>query len=147
VELLVAIAITGMISGVLGSAVFQFSQVTQRGQGSFEAIHDAQLVGYWVTLDGRSAQTTNLVDGAPEVQTMTLTWVDTGQTHTVTYSLSGTELERNHNGTVKTVGRNVTSVGFARIGDVVTTNLDYSSGGRWPVSKESTYKICLRPTG
>lgn len=146
VELLLAAGIAAMVAGVLGSATFQFMQVTERGNDQFRALHNVQNAGYWITLDGRRAETTDLIEGAEPVESMTLSWTDSGQPHTVTYSLTGTDLQRDHNGTMTIVARYVSSVGFSISEGVITATLTSSPDGRWEVSKETTYKVCPRPT-
>ena len=146
VELLIAAAIAAMLVPILGSAIFQFMQVTEQGNDQFRALHDVQNAGYWITLDGKRAATTDLIEGADLVDSITLSWTDGGQAHTTTYSLSSTDLQRDHNGTTITVARYILNVGFSISQGVITANLTSSPEGRWEVSEETTYKVCLRPT-
>ena len=147
VEVIMAAAIAVMLTGVLGSAIFQFIQGTEEGNDQFRALHDVQNAGYWITLDGKRAETTNLIEEAEPVETTTLNWNDGSESHNVIYSLSGTNLQRNHNGTITSVARYVSSVGFEISQGVITATLTSSHEGRWGISKEMTYKICLRTTG
>jgi len=74
------------------------------------------------------SQNTDLTDGYPIPQSsVTMTWTDyTGfapeddRNHICTYTLSGTELQRTYDGTMRIVGRNITSVGFTQNGRVIT---------------------------
>jgi len=145
VELLVASAIAAMLVGVLGSAIFQFMQATEQGNDQFRAMQDIRNAGHWIAWDGKGAQTTNLIEGTDPVESVTLSWTDGGRAHTSTYSLSGTDLRRDHNGTVTTVARHISSVGFSISQGVITTTLISSPEGRRGVSKDTTYKTCLRP--
>lgn len=146
VELMVACAISSMIIGVLGTALHQFIGTSERGNEELRALHDTSNAGYWITLDGERSETTNLVDGAPLADSITLGWTSGGQANTSTYSLSGTELKRNHNGTVTSVARHVSSVEFSIAGRVITVTMTSTPEGRWGVSKQATYKIWRRPT-
>ncbi len=146
VETIMAAAITVMLAGVLGSAIFQFMQGTEEGNDQFRALHDVQNAGYWITLDGKRAETSNLVEGAQPVDGMTLSWTDGGQAHTVVYALSGNDLQRNHNGTITLVARHVSSVGFSTSQGIITATVASSPDGRWEVSEEATYKVYSRPT-
>lgn len=144
-EFLMAAGIAVMLVGVLGSAIFQFVRVTEQGNDQFRALHDVQNAGYWITLDGRRAETTDLVEGAQPVESATLGWTDRGQAHTSTYSLSGTDLQRNYDGTITTVARYVSSVGFSISAEgYITVNVTSSPGGRWGVSEETVYKVYPR---
>ena len=146
VELLLALGISALISGALGTAIHQFVMASERGNDDLRALHDVQNAGYWITLDGGKAVTTNLVDGALSTGSMTLTWTSGVQTHTVTYSLAGTELKRDHNGTITTVARHVSSVEFSLAGLLITATMASTPAGRWGVSEQATYKVWLRPT-
>jgi hypothetical protein len=95
------------------------------------------------------AQSTDLVDGAAPVSSMTLSWTDWSQDggvpHSVTYGLSGTELLRTYDGQTLTVGHYVTSVGFSLSGQALFVTI--TSEGRTGVSNTKTYRVNLRPTG
>jgi len=147
IELLISVGLTAIIAVVLGSVIFQFAQATEQGNGQLQALHDLQNAGYRITADGKRAETTNLIEGAGPVSTMTLAWSDGEQSNTITYSLSGTDLEREHNGTTRVVARHVSGVEFSISQGVVTVTITSAPAGRWGVSKQATYKTYLRPTG
>ena len=147
VEILLAAGIATMIIGVLGSSIFLFWRTTEQGNERYRALHDVQNAGFWITRDGQRAQSTSLIEGADPVESMTLSWTDGGQSHTVTYSLSGNSLQRNHDGTITTVARLISSVGFSISAQrVITCAITSSPQGRWEVSEQTTYKVYLRPT-
>ena len=146
VEVITAVTISAMITGVLGTAMYQFVNVTERGNDEFKTTHDMQNAGHWITLDAQRAQTTDLVDGAPDVNSVTLSWSDGGHSYSSSYSVSGTELQRNFNSTVTTVARHVSSIGFSLSGGIITVSLTSSPTGRQSISKDITYKIYMRPT-
>ncbi|MCZ6789996.1 MAG: prepilin-type N-terminal cleavage/methylation domain-containing protein [Chloroflexi bacterium] len=146
VELLLAAAISALIATTLGAAIHQFIMASERGNDNLRALHDVQNAGFWLTLDGERAEGTNLVDSAPPAQSMTLSWTSGGQAHTSTYSISGTALKRDHNGTITTVARHVASAQFSFAGRVITAAMTSTPAGRWGVSEQATYKIWLRPT-
>ena len=147
VELLIAGAITALIGGMLSTAIYQFIMTSERGNEKLEALHDVQNAGYWLTRDGLRAETINLVDGAPPADNLTLTWTNEGQTHTITYSLSGTDLERARSGNITTIAHNVADIEFSIDGMVMTVAMTSTPEGRWGVSEEVTFTIWLRPTG
>ena len=144
VEVIIATSITAMIVGLLGTSLFMFTKVTGQGNAKLATFQDMQNAGQWITRDGISAQTTSLVEGAAPVASMTLNWSDGGQSNTVIYFLSGNLLKRSYNGTAMTVARNVSSVGFAISQGVITSDITSAPAGRWGVSKDATYKVCLR---
>jgi hypothetical protein len=147
VETLLAASITAMIVGVLGSALFLFWRGTEQGNDQYRALHDVQNAGFWITRDGEMAQSTSLTPGADPLQSMTLSWADEGQVHTVSYSLSGASLQRDEDGSVSTVARNVSAAGFSISAQrVITVVITSTPAGRWGVTEQATYKAYLRPT-
>ena len=144
VEILIALGITALITGVLGTAIFQIFDRSVRGQDTLRALNDIQNAGRWLYLDGGRAETTDLVNDAPSVNSMTLNWTSDGQPHAATYALTNSELIRNHNGTQTTVARYVSVADFSISNDLITINLT-SSPGSTGVSKQIIYKVWLRP--
>jgi VCBS repeat-containing protein len=144
VETIVAAGIAAMLVGALGSAIFLFTRTAEQGNDELGALRDVQNAGYWLTRDGKMAETTDLIDGAPPVGSMTLTWTDGGQAHTVTYTLTGTELQRNYDGDAIAVARYVTSVEFSLSQGVITADLTSSPDGRWDTSEQVAYEIWPR---
>jgi len=147
VEVVVATGIAAMIVVVLATSIFMFMRSTEQGNQQLKAYQDLQNAGHWITRDGVAAQTTNLIDGAAPVASMTLGWSDGGQSHTIIYSLSGDDLRRNHNGIVTTVARNVSSVGFSISQRTITGSVTAAPASRWGVSAVATYEVRLRTTG
>lgn len=146
VELLISTAISGLIAGILGTAIHQFIITSERGNDEFRALHDVQNAGHWLTLDSERAEATNLIDGALPATSMTLNWTSGGQAQTSTYSLSGAELKRDRNGTITTVARHVSDVQFSLAGRLIAVAMTSTPEGRWGVSEQATYQIWLRPT-
>jgi hypothetical protein len=101
------------------------------------ALTDAHYAAMWLKWDLQMAQNTNLADGDPIPQSsVSLNWIDnTGfvaaneSAHSSNYTLSGTELIRNYDGTTKIVGRHISSIGFIQNGSVVTCNLTATGPG------------------
>jgi len=144
VEVLVATAITGLIAGALGTAIHQFITTSERGNQELRALNDVRNAGHWLTLDGRRAQSTNLVDGAPAVGSVTLSWTTEGQVHTSTYSLSGPELKRDLNGTLTTVARHVSNAGFSLAGQLITATLTSAASPASAVASRS-WRLAASP--
>lgn len=145
VEMLIALAISSMVAGGLGSALQQFMTTSERTRVAQVALHDVQNTGHWLSIDGKKVTTTDLVDGSPAANAMTLSWTVDAQVHNSTYSLSGTELRRDYDGAVISVARNVTEVNFSRSGQIITVDLTSSPTGRWNSSRDATFNIWVRP--
>ncbi len=144
VEVLIALGIAALITSTIGTAIFQILDRSARGGETVRALNDIQNAGQWLYLDGERAETTGLIENDPPVASMVLNWVADGQSHTASYSISGTELVRDHNGTVTTVARYVSNADFSISNRLITVNLT-STPGSTGASKDITYNVWLRP--
>ena len=136
VELLVAIAVTGIIVVFLGTAIYQIITVSAYGNDRLTAMHELQNSAHWFNLDGQKAVTAN-VNGE-----LLLT---ISETSSITYSLVGKELRRTAGGSPMTLARNITSADFSIDNRLITMSLTSSPEGRDNVSENGTYKVYLRP--
>src|SRR4030042_2065036 len=98
VELIVAIAITGVIVAFLGTAIYQIITVSEYGNNRLTALHERQNPAHWLNLDGQGAL------AATGGGQLALTLSDNS---TVTYTLSGTELRRSAGGLPGTAARHM----------------------------------------
>ena len=137
VELIVATAITGLIVSGLGTAIYQIFTVTEYGNDKLTATHELQNVAHWFSLDGQRA---GAASGGNE---LVLTLSDDSS---ITYSLVGTELYRTAGASNMTLAQNITSANFSVENRTITMTIASSPEGRWDVSENGTYKVCLRPT-
>ena len=145
VEVLIACTITAVIIGGLSVAIYTITSVTGRGNADSYALHDIQKAAYWVSKDAQMARTTDLADGGPAADSVTLEWVDgDGNPHSSRYCLSGTELQRNYDGTVTSVAWYISSIEFSISDDVLTFGAESTPPRRWQVSRQTTGRVCLR---
>ena len=135
IEILVAMAVGGMIMAVALLSIYQIVWGTARSNDQVAALTDVNYAALWLKYDLQMAQSTNLTDGDPVPQeSVRLSWNDnTGWTaenesaHSTTYTLSDTDLLRTYDGNVKIVGRYIASIGFTQNGGVV--NVDITATG------------------
>ena len=137
VEMLVAIAVTGIIVAFLGTAIYQIITVSEYGNDRLTAMHELQNSAHWFNLDGQKAVNAE-VDGD-----LLLT---ISETTSITYSLVGTELRRTSGGSQMTLARNITSAAFSIDNRLITMSLTSAPEGRYDVSENGTYKVFLRPS-
>jgi len=102
IELIIGVAIIGIILPVIGTAFVQTLKITAASNNSIQAIRYAQNAGVWIVRDGQQAQTVTADDPAtPDVtEVMTLVWDYSAYglgSHTVRYALIGTDLTRSDN--------------------------------------------------
>jgi prepilin-type N-terminal cleavage/methylation domain-containing protein len=137
IEILVVMAVGGMIMAAALLTIYQIVWGTERSNDQVMALTDAHYAAMWLKWDLQMAQNTNLDDGDPVPQSsVSLNWIDnTGfvaaneSVHSSNYTLLGTELIRNYDGTTKIVGRHISSIGFIQNGSVVTCNLTATGPG------------------
>jgi prepilin-type N-terminal cleavage/methylation domain-containing protein len=101
IEMLVAFAATGIISGGITATLFQVIDGSARSNNHMMAVRQAQNAGYFVSRDVQAAQSIIYDDPTTPGVTefLTLYWIDWDDTeNTVRYTLEGTDLWRDCNG-------------------------------------------------
>jgi len=108
VELLIVIAITGLISWGITMTIFQVFDINTRSTNRMAAISQLQNAGLRVSQDAQMSQ--NVTPGGSSGFPLILTWIEweTGGSHAVNYTLEDNTLQRSHsvnggNSTVTTV--------------------------------------------
>ena len=129
VELVVAVAVTGIIVIFLGTAIYQIITVSEYGNNRLTALHELQNVAHWFNLDSQGAR------AATGGNQLILTLSDNS---TISYSLIGTELRRASGGPQMTLARNISSANFSIINRIITMSLTSSPAGRDAVSQNGT---------
>jgi len=138
VELVIATAISGIIIGVLGTSVYQILTVTDYGNDKLTAMHELQNAAHWFNFDTQQAS------AATGDSQLVLTLPDDSS---ITYSLSGTNLQRTAGGSPMTLAQNITSANFSVDDRTITMDLTSAPVGRENVSENGTYMVYLRPDG
>jgi len=137
VELLVVVAITGFIFSILGAAIHHIVTIPEYGNDRVTALHELQNVAHWVNVDGQMAQSAT---GGNE---LVLTLPDSSS---ISYTLVGTDLLRTTSTSNRTLAQNITSANFSIQDRIVTMDLASAPDGRWGISENKTYKVCMRPS-
>ncbi|HEY93185.1 MAG TPA: prepilin-type N-terminal cleavage/methylation domain-containing protein [Dehalococcoidia bacterium] len=78
IELIVAVAIAGIIAGGTATTIYQTVSGNARNGSHMTAVRQVQTAGYWISRDAQMAQPPVIVvdDGATsEVEVLTLSWV------------------------------------------------------------------------
>jgi prepilin-type N-terminal cleavage/methylation domain-containing protein len=137
IEMVAAIAVGGMLLAGALASIYQVVWGSARTNDQVIALNDVNYAAMWIRRDLQMAQETNLIDGDPVPQSsLELRWVDnTGwatdetRNHSANYTLSGTKLLRNYDGTVSVVGRYISSIGFTQKGRVVFCTITSTGPG------------------
>ena len=133
VELLVAMAISTFVIGMLGTSIYQFYAISTYGQARMTALQDLQNAGLWLGRDAQEAAT--FVAGSGSVYG-TFRWSDASVEFRYSYDSGERALVREHlvGGVVQStlsVARHIASQGdvtFAPSGNRVVITLTASSG-------------------
>jgi prepilin-type N-terminal cleavage/methylation domain-containing protein len=136
-ELLITVAITGLIVTFLGTAIYQIITVTEYGSDKTIAMHELQNVAHWLSRDGQMASTAS---GGNE---LILTLPDGSS---ITYAVVDAELLRTADDSQMTLARNISDLSFSIEDRVITMAVTSSPEGRPNINEQRTYKVCLRPT-
>jgi prepilin-type N-terminal cleavage/methylation domain-containing protein len=135
VELLVTLAITGLIFVVAGAAFYQLSTVSGYGNNRLTVVHEMQNTAHWFNRDGQEALNASGGNG------LTLTLPDQS---TVSYNLSGTTLQRVAGATYLTLAKDITALNFTVQDRLITMNVTAEISGRSGESVQGNYKVQLR---
>ena len=154
VEVLVVLAVSGVLLTGLITSIFQVSTFTDRSNSQVVALTDLNHAALSIKKDLMMTQNTDLADGSPVPQSSVwLGWTDytsfeTGNlTHSSSYVLSGTELLRTYDGTVGIAGRNITSLGFTKNGRVIDVVITATGSSDPQRSETLKFSVLIRTEG
>jgi prepilin-type N-terminal cleavage/methylation domain-containing protein len=154
VEFLVAMAVSTLVITAVAPIIFQLFQGTSTSSGKAVALRDIDVAAHWLTRDLGQALTTDLIDLAPPVSTVTLTWNDLttyavaaeSVSHSVTYTQVGTQLQRNYDGEVILIADYLANVEFSIDGRLITISITSAPDVVTPdVAETKIYTVYLRP--
>ncbi len=146
-ELLIALAIGGLVVGLIGAALSQFLRTTSRGHDELAVVHDQRDALSWLSRDAQMAVSAL---ATVEPNSVTLNWSDptTGDSYQSHYQQSGSDLVRTFtvNGTPSAlpVARDLQPGGFSatRNGDLITVHIASSQGQE---SASRSEMVLMRP--
>jgi prepilin-type N-terminal cleavage/methylation domain-containing protein len=138
VELVIAVAISGIIMAFLGTAIYHTFTVSDYGNNRNTALHELQNTAFWFKFDGQKAM------AASGGSQLILTNADNS---TITYALTGTELLRSSTGSDTILARNITSLAFSVNNRLITMSLTSNPDSREDVSANGTYMVYIRLEG
>jgi competence protein ComGC len=133
VEMLVAMAISVMVFGVITTALVQFMLVTRWGNSQLQITSDFQIASIWL---GRDAlESSSFTTGSGTVYG-TLNWADSSHQYRYSYDLVNNNLVREHleNGIVQstlTIARHIAvqnDVVFSISGKLLSVSITSTSG-------------------
>lgn len=93
IELMLAIALSGIITGAITATIFQLVDGSARTNNHMIAVRQAQEAGFFVSRDAQMIQEEPVIERNvdDELESITLTWTDWGGTvNVVIYTFEGT---------------------------------------------------------
>jgi prepilin-type N-terminal cleavage/methylation domain-containing protein len=135
VELMVTLAITGLIFTVAGGLIYQINVVTDYGNDKLTTWHEMQNLSNRYYIDGYEA--VSAVGGS----TLTLQ-LATGQK--VIYELAGTDVTRTENGSSTILARNISSLNFTIQDRLINMSITTSALDRMDKSETAAYEVFMR---
>lgn len=148
VEVLVALAVGGVLLTGLITSIFQVTTFTDRSNSQGIALADLHLAALQIKKDLQMAQNVDLLSPPSLVE---LGWIDythlestDNRTHSSVYTLSGTELRRTYDYTESIVGRNITSIVFTKDGRLVNVVITAVGPGIQQRSKTIEFIVHMR---
>lgn len=137
VELLMTIAISGLIFGVVAALVFQLSTVSGAGENRLTAIHDLQNASYWFNHDGQMAVS------ASQTSATNVTFTSPAGS-SVVYAWAGSILTRTENSAAMTLAQNISGLTFTIQNRLVSMNLTSTVTNRTTASENFNYQVKMR---
>ena len=149
VEVLVVLAVGGVLLTGLVTSIFQVTTFTDRSNSQGIALADLHLATLQIKKDLQMAQNVDLLSPPSLVE---LGWTDythlegtENPTHSSAYTLSGTKLLRTYDsGNTSIVGRNITSVVFTQDGRLVNVVITATGPGIQQRSKTIEFSVHMR---
>lgn len=131
IELLVALPIGAAIVFVIIAGIFQVYQGRIDISGKSHAMMDIDSSLHWICRDLVMAQETSLINEAPPVSQISITWEDMTQwaqdagetSHTASYVQLDNKLYRTYDGLQNIIGEYITDIGFSVDGKLFTVTV------------------------
>jgi prepilin-type N-terminal cleavage/methylation domain-containing protein len=108
IELMLAVALSGIITGAITTTIIQVVTGTVRTNNHMIAVRQVQSAGYWISHDTVMIQQEPVIvnNASSQLESITLTWYEwnSDEVHEVVYSLADNNLRRSYsvNGTTET---------------------------------------------
>lgn len=151
IEVIVAMGITALLLPVIATSIYQIIKGTAYNNNKVTAMEDIESAANWVARDVSQAQSTDLANPG-SANHFRVDWIDLtgwgdGGAHYSEYTLQGTRLLRNHDGTVTAVARYVSNIVFSRSGNLISMSITSDVPGGSPRTENLSYNFTPRTDG
>ena len=152
IEVLVGMLVGGMIMSAVIGSVYQITTGTGKVNWESTTLADMENAAHCIVRDVMMAHSTDLEPGEPPMDGLHISWQDLTNAalleesvaHSITYTHSGKELQRNYDGVVTIIGRDLDDVSFGINGRVVSVNMTSTREGYEGATITRKYLIYLR---
>ena len=148
-EMLVAMAISLLVMCGAVALILQEYKGTDIAKTTVTAAHEIRNAIQWISQDIMTAEVTDLSDVGGTLDSVAISWTDrtdfTDIPHSISYQLTNDSLQRNYDGILTTVARNISNVEFSQSGRLVTVTIECTPR-QWNPEQtvKQTYQIYLR---
>ncbi|MFC1951012.1 type II secretion system protein J [Chloroflexota bacterium] len=148
IEVIVDVAISGMLIGALIPFFFQVTRTSETITDEMTGTLQVQNAVHWISRDVKLAASTNLVEGAPSVDNLTIQWTymyqDINQEHTVQYYVSEGYLKRSYDSMVINVAQCISNIEFSLNSSVITVDVTCHPDEMSEQYERGIYNVTLR---
>ena len=128
VEMMVAVAFLGILGSLVTTTAFQSRKSQVETTTRIKLADQVSRASTWLTRDGHNAYSSDLVDGAPAVNSATFVMTINNLPATCTYSLDGGSLVRSCSGSPAVVATNISGLAFSKAGRLVAVSFNVAVG-------------------
>jgi type II secretory pathway pseudopilin PulG len=151
IELLIMVAVGGILTFGTVNAIFQVVVGTSRTNSQVVALTDVHHAALQLKKDLQMAQESIIFLNGEEFLALRLDWTDYTSfeaaeniNHTSIYQLSNSELHRTYDGISSIVGRNITSVDVTSSDRLINVVLTSTKGDATPHSETLEFGVLMR---
>ncbi|MBI4307131.1 MAG: hypothetical protein HY678_12505 [Chloroflexi bacterium] len=144
-EFVVGLGLSSVFAAIVVSSIYQLNRASTNGEATLEVLTEVQKAAVWVTRDVRKASSSNLTDGGGAVSSASFSWIDSGgASHSCSYALSGTQLQRTCDGSPSVAARAVSGLSFSRSGSLVSVGFTVTPAERPSYAETVSLRVAMR---
>lgn len=149
-ELIAVLGISAIIMSGIAGLMYQEYRETNLAKTEVTAAQETWHATRWLSQDCMMAASTDLVEGTASAANVSLSWVAHTEfadiPHAVSYTLSGDELQRDYDGNVTTIAREISAIEFSRDNRNIIVSITCDPPWWNPTAQtKTTYYFYMRP--
>ncbi|MFC2033845.1 hypothetical protein ACFLTT_00370 [Chloroflexota bacterium] len=149
-ETIAGVAISSIILSAVVGLIYHEIITTSSAKDSITATQEIDSAIRCISSDIMMAENSNLLAATSPIEQLNLSWMERYEfsniPHNCTYQLVGTELKRDYDGVIKTIARDISSIAFSQVDNVITITICCTPSWRDANTVERTFRVSLRTT-